>query len=318
MLNHTTGKPVGIFTAIAEQRSLYSHGAMIVILNRKWGRLPVVVDIHERGIRAVPLHHFLGPKVLAYGEIYRMVQRPTEMLVRLQKAFELLTSEEHPYDLTGSEDRKALSCVETLSYIFELAGEQKIEIRSRIQDAIYANILRFGRLDYQYMQMPNDVLLDERFEFLGYIDNVQSIEHQVSNEIFLDLFREKMMQKKVKTRKDLARFFGEIAIDQIRNERSFLGGFLLGVTGFNRENFPAGDKGLLAAVNAIEHVFNKAMTRCLSADRFGKSTLCRRVLQISAGQGAAAYDYSIHRWKSEWKLRSAADKELTEFEQMFE
>lgn len=317
LLNHPIEKPVGIFTAIAEQRSIFAHGSMIVFRHNKWGRLPMVVDIHERGVRAVPLHHYMSSKVIGYGEVFRMQNVPRDFEHRLDRAIRVLMSEEHPYDLTGSEDRKALSCVEMISYILELIGEPKLSMTHQISTPIYKNILRFGKLAQQNFQVPNDVFQDSRFSYVGYIDNTQSLEIQLANELLLAWFREKMTNKIAKQSKDLSRLFGEIAIDQIRNKRSLFGGFLLGVTGFNRENFPVGDPGLLAAVNAIDNIFAKAMDRCLII-KSKKATLCFKAIQQSVVNGLERHDFSIHRWKSENALRDASNRELKDFDNMFE
>jgi hypothetical protein len=318
LLNHPVEKPVGIFTAISEKRSVFAHAAIIVVLRNKLGRLPVVVDIHERGVRAVPLHHFLSPEVIGYGEIFRLQNTTAHFEVQVDQAIRLAMSEEHPYDLTGSEDRKALSCTELVSYFLELIGQEKLEMKDQIADKIYHNILRFGRLDYQKFQAPNDVFMDSRFQYIGYIDNTQALEIQVSNEVLLDLFREKMLEKIVASQKSLSRVFGEVAIDQVRNRYSLFGGFILGATGFKRENFPVGDPSLLTAVNAIDHSFNKAMTRCLGLAERKNPSVCFRQLNKSLADGLEKNDYSIHRWKSELPLRVATNSELREFDQMFE
>ncbi len=284
-LNHPIEKPVGIFTAISEKRTVFSHGAMIVFIHNKWGRLPVVVDLHERGIRAVPLHHYFGSKVIGYGEVFRMQNTARDFEFQIDRAVKELMRVEHPYDLTGSEDRKALSCVEMISYVLELMGEPKLQMTNQIRDNIYKNILRLGKLSQQKFQTSNDVLLDSRFSYVGYIDNTQSLEVQLSNELLLDLFREKMDQKIMKNSKSLSRLFGEIAIDQVRNKKSLFGGFILGLTGFTRETFPVGDPGLLTAVNAIDNIFAKAMDRCLGPDKFKKTSLCFKAIQNSMIDG---------------------------------
>ncbi len=318
ILNHPIEKPVGIFTAISDTRSVYSHGAMIIFYKSKWGRLPIVVDVHERGIRAVPLHHYLGSKVIGYGEIYRYESPPENFEQKLDKAVKVLMSKPHPYDLTGSEDRRALSCVEMISFLLELIGEPKIELKHKISDNIYKNILRFGKLNYQKFQMPNDVFEDERFKYIGYVDNTLSLENLIANEVLLDLFREKMENKIVKRGKDLERTFGEIAIREMRNKYSFLGYFLLQATGFDRSNFPAGDPGLLTAVNSIDTIFANVMNRCLNLNKNGKQSSCYKSLNnFIKNRIHTLNNYSIHDIKSDVYIRVTMDIQLSSFDQLF-
>jgi hypothetical protein len=318
LLNHPIEKPVGLFAALAEGRNIFSHGAMVVFLQQPRGRLPVVVDVHERGIRAVPLHHYLGPKVLGYGEVFRFKVAPVNLEQRLDKAVRELMKTEHPYDLTGSQDRKALSCMEMVTYLLELMGEPVLPMRYEIEDRVFQNILRLGKLDFQRVQFPNDGFLDERFAFVGALDNPQSLETLVSNEVLLDLFREKMETKIMKDKKDLVRIFGEIAIAQVRSRYSLFGGFILGVTGFNRENFPAGDPALLTAVNSIDFILVHAMNRCLGLDKIVKSEACLKGFKRSAQTGLQRYAYSIQAWKASPELRALANRELRQLDEMFE
>jgi hypothetical protein len=318
ILNHPAENPVGIFTAITDKRSIFSHAAMVVIIYNQWGKLPVVVDIHERGIRAVPLHHYLSPKVISYGEIFRLKNKSPDFDLKLNNALKVLMSTPHPYDLTGSEDRKALSCTEMVSYMMELLGLQKISMKNKIELNIFKNILKFGNLGSPIIQMPNDVLLDSRFYYLGYIDNTPSLKIQVTNEILLDLFHEKMELKIAKSNKSLSRFFGEIAIDQVRTKYSLFGGFILGATGFTRETFPAGHPGLLTAINAIDHIFVKAMNRCLGTTLLDRTSSCYKQITASTIEGLNTFDYSIHQWKADPTLRTVANQELKGFDQMFE
>lgn len=298
LLNHPIEKPEGLFTALSEERSVFAHAAVIVFLNKKWGRLPVVVDVHERGIRAVPLHHYLGARVVGYAEVYRFREELTRLAERSEKAAIALMSEEHPYDLTGTEDRKALSCTEMVSFFLELMGEEKMPLGGMFKEAIFKNILRFGKMENQLVQVPNDVFRDARFKYVGYIDNTQTLSIQVINEVLMDLFREKMEYHIAKSRKDLGRLFGEIAIAQIKNRRSVFGGFILGLTGFNRENFPVGDPGLLTAVNAIDFSFKGAMERCLGLQKTFNGSNCEKRLRQWLRKGVARDNYSIHEWKS--------------------
>lgn len=318
ILNHPVEKPTGIFTAVAEERSLYSHGSIFVVLNTPKGKLPVVVDEHERGVRAVPLHHYLGPKVIGYGEIFRMKNRSLDFNEKIDLAIKELLSVEHPYDLTGSDDRHALSCVELISYVLELMGNRPIPKQNRVLDKIYLNIQRLGKMENQVFQMPNDVLLDSRFEYVGYIDNTQTLEIQVANELMLDWFTEKMTNKVVKLKKDLSRYFGEVAIDQMRNKRSLFGGFLLGVTGFNRGNFPVGDPSLLTAVNAIDNSFAKAMGRCIAVEKGQKPTACFQGLNSFNLKNRGSFIFSINELKTNAHLRQVSGNELKEFDKMFE
>jgi hypothetical protein len=320
LLNHPIEKPVGIFTAINEKQSVFAHAAMIVILNRKHGKLPVVVDVHERGVRAVPLSHFLSSQVISYAEVFSFTNASEDFNIQLDESITQLLKENHPYDLSGSNDRAALSCTELISYILELTHQAPLEMKNKIKNPIYVNILRLGKIEQQYLQVPNDVFQDSRFILKGYIDNPLSFNELLINEVLLDLFKEQMAEGIIKSSKSLSRFFGEIAIDQIHNHKSFLGGFILGLTGFNRENFPVGDRGLLSAVNAIDNTFYNAEEKCLEKkDKFfKKENNCFKFLAEHQNLGNEISAFSIFNLKNNIELRATVRKELKKFYTMFD
>lgn len=319
ILNHPMEKPGGLFTALFEERGLYAHSAVLVFLRGPWGRLPAVIDVHERGVRAVPLHSYFDSKVLSFGEIYRWRNRPADFESRLPSAVQKLMAVEHPYDLTGSEDRKALSCLEMVDYLWELADLEGIKLESLIKAPIFKNLLRFGKIEKALVPMPNDIVRDPRFEFVGAFDNGLDARALIVNEVYIDLFREAMVTRVAKENQDLYKIFTYVLISQMRSKRSLFGGFLLRATGFNRQNFPAGDPGVLSAVNAIEFFLGRAIDECLNPRLKSLKNSCYRELQRTLAEvDADNFNFSIHDLKKGKALRTAAAARLDGFYSMFE
>lgn len=267
ILNHPIEHPVGIFTATAQEQSVFAHAAMIVFLKRVHGILPVVVDVYEKGVRAVPLHLFFSSQVIGYGEVYRLQNKPQGFNEILDLQISEVLNTEFGYDLTGSSShKKSLSCTEFISYVLELVKLNPLESKSQIQEDIYHNILKLGYMNQKF-NLPNDVFQDSRFEFVGFVDNLISVQEMVVNEILLSKFRHNMMYKNLNPDKYRPLLWlGGMAIDMARYPFSPLGNLILVFTGFERDNFPVGAKNILVTVEIINTVFEKAMARCLNPE----------------------------------------------------
>lgn len=317
LFNHTSDKPAGMFTAVNEKPSVFSHVAMIVILNAAKGRLPLVMDMYERGVRLIPLHHFFGPKVINYGEVFRQKNPPPDLEEQIDRNVKELIKEVHPYDLVGREERVALSCAELIPYMFERLGQEKIALHDRIEERIYNNILKFGFFERQYLT-PNDILYDQRLEYVGYIDNSPSWMEVVVNDIIIDLFREKMRERNINDYKNFRRKVSEWMIKSMKNKDSLLGHALLRWSGFKVETFPVGDTGLMSAVNALDYIFNNAMIKCIQYDHSRENNDCYNHIHGILGSALPESDFFINSWRLHQQLRYVVDKELTLFNNFFE
>ena len=320
VFNHTSDKPSGMFTAITEKQSVFSHTAMIVILTTKLGRLPLVMDVYERGIRLIPLHHFFGPKIINYAEVFRLKNPPRNLEFQLEQIVRKLVLEDHPYDLVGTEDRKALSCAELIPYVLELLGLNKVQLKNQIQENIYNNILKLGFFERRYMT-PNDILYDHQIKYVGYVDNAPPLEEIIVGNIIIDLFREKMDQKIINTNtsnKSFMRKMTELTIDKMRDQNSFVGRTLLNMNGFKYNTFPVGDLGLLSAINELDYIFGNAMTKCIEYDGIRDNNYCYDLVHELMTHKIKEEEFFLNTWRGNSLLRNVINLELSEFNEYFE
>ncbi|MGZ3773269.1 MAG: YiiX/YebB-like N1pC/P60 family cysteine hydrolase [Pseudobdellovibrionaceae bacterium] len=321
IVNQPIERPVGIFTATSEDQSSFAHAAMVVFLKRKYGTLPVVVDVYEKGIRAVPLHLFFSSQVIGYGEIYRFDHsEDAKFNEHLDAQMTELFKHEFGYDLSGSHShKKSLSCTEFISYVLELLQMPPLENKSQIHPAVYQNILNLGFMEQKF-NMPNDVFQDSRFQIVGFVDNTISVHEMIVNETLISKFRTNMIEKELAP--DHFRvplIFGGLAIDLARFRFSPLGNLILLFTGFDRKNFPVGAKNILVTVNILDSVFGKAMRSCMApkSDCYkGVSNFMEKHPKM-AGSSANSF-FSIHDIILNSHLRAQMDEELDQFNSMFD
>ncbi len=317
ILNYTTQKPDGLFTAISERQNIFSHISMIVFFQTSQGRLPMVIDVAQSGVRLIPLHHFLSPDLLIYAEIFRHKDPPPHFEVQLDIATKKITRQPHPYNLSESENSGAFTCPEAIQYIFNLIGQEPILKKERIKDSIYKNILRFGSFRQTYL-MPSDFIYDGRFEYVGYLDNSPPLEDTIVQDVMMDLFREKMDSKVVKSDKGTLLKLSQWAIKSMYDPNSKMGLFLMKTNDFTPETLPVGDANLIGAVGAVDIAFSTAMINCTYRYKNRAPSPCFLMIESLLSQNFSEERFSVGWWRGHVSLRRLVDKELHIFNKFFE
>ena len=175
-----------LFSSINGAEALLSHLAMVVILEEKTGKLPVVIDMFGFGLRAIPLNVFLSPGFSSYSEIYRLKNPPENLHEKLgQVVSEMLAGKKGKfvYDMTWTScDPKALTCAKLGNYVYKEVGVAPVEAHGVIYPSIIKNLKPFG-LNFSEFLSPGDYVRDPRFSYIGVIDNgfvLKDIAKQVS------------------------------------------------------------------------------------------------------------------------------------------
>lgn len=317
IFNYTTQRPVGIFTSVGEQQSVFPHVSMVIIFQTPKGRLPLVADVFKNGVRLIPLHHFLSDKLLLYSEIFRFKNPPANFESLLDAAGRKLVSQTRPYDLLGLSNRNALGCPELIDFVFELIDQSPFVLRDIIKDTIYQNVLKFGKFERKFL-MPNDIMFDYRYQYVGYLDNTPPIKDIIINDLLVNYFRETMDKKSVKVKKGFILKFITQTVEKMSDAKTILGQLLLKTNGFNNDNFPVGDLGLIGAVGVVDLSFSSAMSSCTNPYNHSQKSECNIYLEKLLEGKISEEQLSILWWRNEGKLKALIQKEVSMFNNLFE
>ena len=66
----------GIFTVFSREENYSPHLGVYVEIEVDGKVFPCIYEIHERGIRTVPLNIYLSPAFTSYVEVYRFKSEP--------------------------------------------------------------------------------------------------------------------------------------------------------------------------------------------------------------------------------------------------
>ncbi len=317
LFNYTTQRPEGIFTAVGENQSVFPHLSVVIFLKTLRGKLPLVLDIYTYGARLIPLHHFLSKKHVLFTEVFRFKNPPTDWVKKLDDATRLIISEPRRYDLLGDRtERKALGCTELLDFLFELMNLPSITLKDKIKSTIYKNILKFGYFPQTFL-MPNDILFDGRFKFVGYLDNNPNLSDIIVNDLVVNQFRRFLETKSVKNNPGTFLKLTVTAINKMKNTDTIFGKFLLFSNKFNEDNFPVGDPGLIGAVGVVTLSLGTALNSCTNYYQQSNPSPCNIYLEELLVPPLTEDQFSIQWWRNEKKLRTLIESETSIFNNLF-
>lgn len=251
----------GLYTALADPKSFCSHSAVFAILQDQHRRFPALIETFEKGVRAVPLNVFLGPRFSSYTEVYRHRSLGAGHVERVNQAALEATRSVNGYNFdTEDRDRTYMSCSSVGRFLLQDAGLDRIQTKSHIRHPqIQKNL---GELGYTFFRFfaPVDYLLDEKLSFVGWIDNNQ-FDRLLARELIESHFRHIFSQKEISVGK--FPFMSRInywGIGQMRR-RTPLGKIISLVEGFDHVNLPKGPDRLLSVITLAEAQIGSAIRR---------------------------------------------------------
>ena len=285
----------GLYTALADPRSFCSHSAVVAFLTADNHRFPALIETFEKGVRAVPLNVFLGPRFSSYNEIYRHKSLGADNLERLNQAALDAIRNVKGYNFdTEDPDRGYMSCSSVGRFLLQDAGLDKIETKSQIQHPqIQKNL---GELGYTFFRFfaPVDYLLDQKLSFVGWVDNNQ-FDKLLARELVESHFRTLFSQNEISVGKFPFRsrinFWG---IDQMRR-RTPLGKLISLLEGFDHINLPKGPDRLLSVITLAEAQIGSAIKKTLPFVR-------NHVANLSS--------FDLRRAMSDQEVRRTVEKNL--------
>jgi Permuted papain-like amidase enzyme, YaeF/YiiX, C92 family len=257
LLTNLASDSDGIYTTLAEGRRSFSHVAAYVLLENEGRKFPAVVEIHDEGVRAVPLRFFLSDKFVSYVEVYRQLGLTERTRNTLGAVALAMMRESHGFDFYMNESQSVyLTCALTVSHLFRRAGIEPAKEESRYDPLKQANIrfLGFESELGRKLLLPDDFAASPKLKLVGVVDNAQFMQKMAR-----DLVRDHIQEIFVTEQLDATRFPWDFyvyrfAVNSIQH-RSWIAPLLLKVLGFRRDNFPSGPAMFLAlAKPAFERV----------------------------------------------------------------
>ncbi len=248
----------GVYTAMSDPRSSFSHFAFLAFLQKDGRLYPAAIEIYELGVRAVPLSVFLSPQFTPYLEVYRFKKIPSGWRETINvKAAEML-HEIHAYNFYFDvNDDTYLSCTNVGSCIFKKTGVVPILWKSEFKGAIGENVKKLGLEDLRLLT-PIDYMLSNRLDFIGVVDNNDFL-GEVQKELVLRRIRNLFQMRVIDPERFPLEFkLNRWGIQKIRSG-SKLGNLFMWVEGFRRETFPKGPTDGMALVEIFEAQTKKSV-----------------------------------------------------------
>ena len=167
LLSNLHGPTDGLYTSFMDPVGYLAHFALFTLFEKDHGFFPAVIEIHEHGIRAVPLSVFLSGSFTEYVEIYRVRNPSAGWVQDLPKLTSAILKEPHAYDFCSQdEDRKYLSCSSVGSLFFERMGMKPIVAKALFPAGVAKNLSQFD-MTFSEILTPTDYATDPRLELVG-------------------------------------------------------------------------------------------------------------------------------------------------------
>ena len=295
---HTPGDSV--YTVASDPRGYYSHYALFAILEENGKRFPSAIEIHEHGVRAVPLSIFLSRQFTTYTEVFRFHSVPKGWEPKINEESYKLIHETNAYDFYNLEESdRYLSCAGVGSCVYKRIGVEPISTKSGYSQHVFLNLNVLG-LSMKSLLTPTDYMVDSRVKYVGVFDNDYFLEN-VTSEIITRKVRRLFYTMVIEPNQFPWLFkFNRWGITQIKNG-TWLGSLFLWVEGFSRGNFPHGPTDAMALVEIVESETQKAVDK-------SKPEIA---LEIPKGL------FSIHDLEENPKVQAIADKNITPIQAWF-
>jgi len=255
----------GLYTTFSTPLGHFSHAGFFAILESENKKLPVVIEIYERGVRAVPLNVFTSPEFSSYIEIYRYNSLSEQTEKKINETALSLMNTVHGYNFyTEDDDTLYLTCTRVGALLMEKSGVVPVPPRSKIiHPMTLKNFERLGFVD-KVILAPIDFTLSKKVRFINFIDN---------NQFFKDASRQlivKKIQNLFETKNlNLEDFpfsvkLNKWGIEQVQKRTFFLAQLFRAMEGFNKNNFPKGPIYLMALVEPLEEMMGEVTQNSLS------------------------------------------------------
>lgn len=170
----------GMFSCAYTNEAKFTHVALYCTLTRGTFSFPSVVEIHEHGVRAVPLCEFLSERYCTSVEQYRHVDSDTIDPGRMQSiVMHLLESPTH-FDFIGnSEPDKGFTCASVVDYILSECGLRLASApRFEYSDNAKATLRTLGQRTFVPRLTPDSFTYASELSLLSHIEGGDLCKHR--------------------------------------------------------------------------------------------------------------------------------------------
>ncbi len=171
-------------------RSHFTHGALFVVLEVEGKRFPVVLEMHEKGNRIVPLANFLGEHTY-YAETYRVANPPADWGRKLSDEVQkMMNGERLSYDFQARDvpvggilpaEQMCATCTTLPQIILKRTGVEIPLEKSSVIPGAKRNLDYLGMTMVDGVTMPTDVARSG-LELVGVFDN-RRLKENLSREL---------------------------------------------------------------------------------------------------------------------------------------
>lgn len=253
-----------IYSALSDPKGYCSHSAVFAVLTDDGRRFPSVIETYEKGLRAVPLNVFMGPRYMAYAEVYRHRELTPAQCTAINGVAQTALTEVAGYNFyTVDDDPLYISCTAVVQLLFQAVGLAPIPSRSVIADeVIQRNLRALGYERYEPFFAPVDYLLSPDLTCVGWIDNNQ-LERLVARELVEARLRVLFASRRLDCRRfPLVHYVNLWGIGHMRR-RTPIGRLVSRITGFDHVSLPKGPDRMVAAIEPVEAQLGCAVRRTL-------------------------------------------------------
>ncbi len=294
----------GNFTSLLEEPRLASHTGLFVILERGGRRYPSVLDVHEKGLRAVPLSIYVHPNFANHIEVLRPKVVPPGWTELIETASARFLGEPHAYDLwTLEEDPRYVTCTVAPLHLYRQTGASVPIHRGTVSRGLLKENLELLGFKADKFLVATDYLRDPGFSWVGMFSAMR-IEQTVINDIFSSHMGYTLRRKKF----DPSKFpwmyhVNRWALRQMGSSWNPIGWAFRSAFGFTSENFPTGPANMIALYKEWEGRLEKGGKWLREVSR------CPQMLECGAnGLACAPGIFSISAFENDPAVRAEVDK----------
>ena len=173
-LSHLSG---GLFASFIGEGGYAGHIAMFVMLKEKGKSIPAIIEMHQNGIRAIPVSTFFDPAETHYFEVFRpKTQIDTDRMS--SETSKLLANNHFKYDFTLPEKfdfyGDAQTCASLIFSLNERSGFTRTLNESALTPKAELNLKMLGTSTHRILT-PTDFILSDDYRFVGLIDHQDAV-----------------------------------------------------------------------------------------------------------------------------------------------
>lgn len=261
----------GVYISFFENLGKFSHAAVFTILKKNGTQFPAVIEIHELGVRAVPLARFMHPDFTSYVEVFRAKDIPHFRLIEINARVLDAISTSHGYDFYADfSESDYLSCTELVLLVLGLNPEE-LDLRPSFLDL--SGFDNFAALDMSALftkpiLTPDNFAASENFVLQGSIDNQRGLE-QLARDLVRLQFRKFFWEQRLSIDNlPILYDINHFGVGSIKAQTFMIGRISLWFSGFTADTFPNGPAKLLASVEIFEREIARAARRLINDSSF--------------------------------------------------